>query len=107
MSKDQRKFDSFGQISKDKDEVMSFPERLLRAPAGSSGQNHLARRNVGDGSHEPSSGNMQNRSRTGNAMLNEPSSGLFHRISGPANHMSGCRRSTKCCPFFREIATTC
>ncbi|GIX93925.1 hypothetical protein CDAR_367391 [Caerostris darwini] len=81
MSKDERKFDSFGQISKDKEEDMSLPERPQRAPAGSNGQNHLARRNVGDGSHEPSSGNMQNRPRTGNVMLNEPSSGLFHRIS--------------------------
>ncbi|GIY07268.1 hypothetical protein CDAR_584631 [Caerostris darwini] len=62
--------------------------RLQRAPAGSNGQNHLGRRNVGDGSHEPSSGNMQNRSRAGNVMLNEPSSGLLHRISGPGNHIS-------------------
>ncbi|GIY48831.1 hypothetical protein CDAR_282741 [Caerostris darwini] len=88
MSKDERKFDGFGKISKDKEEDMSLPERLLRAPAGSNGQNHLARRNVGDGSHEPSSGNMQNRPRTGNVMLNDPSSRLFHRISGPGNHMS-------------------
>ncbi|GIY48827.1 hypothetical protein CDAR_282721 [Caerostris darwini] len=56
MSKDERKFDSFGQISKDKEEDMSLPEMLLRAPAGSNGQNHLDRRNGGDGTHEPSSG---------------------------------------------------
>ncbi|GIX93928.1 hypothetical protein CDAR_367411 [Caerostris darwini] len=85
MSKEERQFDSFGKISKDNEQNMSLPETLLRAPAGRNVQNQLARLNVGDGSHEPSSGNMQNRPRTGNVMLNEPSSGLFRHISGPRN----------------------
>ncbi|GIY69133.1 hypothetical protein CDAR_35951 [Caerostris darwini] len=51
-----RKFDSFGEISIDTDKDMSLSETLLRAPAGSNVQNQLARRNVGDGSIEPSSG---------------------------------------------------
>ncbi|GIY04838.1 hypothetical protein CDAR_532291 [Caerostris darwini] len=88
MSKDERKFDSFSEIPKDKEEDMSILETLLRAPAGRNVQNHLASGNSGDGSHEPSSGNMQNRPRTGNVMLNDPSSRLFHGISGPRNYKS-------------------
>ncbi|GIY50080.1 hypothetical protein CEXT_266061 [Caerostris extrusa] len=88
MSKDEKKFDSFGEISKDKEEKLSLPETLLGAPAGRNVQNQLAIGNGRDGSHEPSSGNMQNRPRTRNVMLNEPSSGLFQRISGPRNHTS-------------------
>ncbi|GIX97844.1 hypothetical protein CEXT_680441 [Caerostris extrusa] len=56
MSKEERKFDSFAEIPKDKEENMSLPETLLGAPPGRNVQNRLARRNVGDGTHEQSSG---------------------------------------------------
>ncbi|GIY02685.1 hypothetical protein CDAR_126561 [Caerostris darwini] len=53
MSKYERKFDSFAEIPKDKEEDMSILETLLRAPAGSNVQNQLARGSVGDVSSEP------------------------------------------------------
>ncbi|GIX96382.1 hypothetical protein CDAR_592251 [Caerostris darwini] len=70
MSKDERKFVSFAEISKGKEENMSVPEMLLRAlPAWRNVQNQLTRGNVGDGS-------------------NEPSSDLYHRASEPRNPIS-------------------
>ncbi|GIY60045.1 hypothetical protein CDAR_25601 [Caerostris darwini] len=63
MSKDERKFDSFAA---EEEEDMSNLERLQRAPAGNNVQNRLARGNVGDAS-------------------NEPTSDLFHFMSGPRN----------------------
>ncbi|GIY47115.1 hypothetical protein CDAR_212331 [Caerostris darwini] len=65
MSKDEREFDSFAEISKE-EEDRSILETLLRAPSGSNVQNQLARGNVGDAS-------------------NEPTSDLFHYMSGPRN----------------------
>ncbi|GIY43880.1 hypothetical protein CDAR_70181 [Caerostris darwini] len=55
MSKDEKKFVSFAEISSDEEENISILEWLLRAPAGSNVQNQLARGNVGDGSNGLSS----------------------------------------------------
>ncbi|GIY61785.1 hypothetical protein CDAR_408861 [Caerostris darwini] len=74
MSRDERKFHSFAEISKDNDEDMSVPETLLRAPAGRNVQNQLARGNLGDAS-------------------NEPSSDLCRHASGPRNPISSDMRA--------------
>ncbi|GIX96376.1 hypothetical protein CDAR_592221 [Caerostris darwini] len=67
MSEDERKADRFVKTFKDEAEDPAVFENLRRPEVGH---------------------NMQNRPGTGNATSSEPSSGPFHRISGPRNPVS-------------------
>ncbi|GIY50072.1 hypothetical protein CEXT_266021 [Caerostris extrusa] len=84
MSKDERKCNTFAEISKDEEEEdMSILERPLRASAGSNVQNRLAAGNVGDGS-------------------SEPSPDLFRHTSGPRNPISSDMGAEKGQNVFRS-----
>ncbi|GIX99436.1 hypothetical protein CDAR_122911 [Caerostris darwini] len=85
---------------------MSLPETLLRAPAGRNVQNQLARLNVGDGSHEPSSFNMH-RPRTGNVMLNEPVCFVIYQdLEIPSAPIWVRKERTKCCIVLQSYRAT-